>query len=374
MFRFFVVAAALFVLIDAQIRIPLHKKDSVRKTLKKAGFDLQKLLAENKTSSEPLINYLDAQYYGVISIGTPPQNFAVIFDTGSSNLWVPSAQCDDFDIACILHNKYDSSESSTYIPNGEKFSIQYGSGSLSGFLSTDVVEVAGLPVKNQTFAEATEEPGLAFVLAQFDGILGMGYSNISVDGVAPVFYNMVKQKLVPQAVFSFYLNRDPSATEGGELLLGGMDHAHYDGDITYVPVTEQGYWQIAMDSIKVNNTDVACKNGCQAIADTGTSLIAGPPEEVNIINKLIGADSNGVVNCSKINTMPNIGFVLKNKTFNLTPEQYILRETENDGSTSCLSGFQPINLLLWILGDVFLGPYYTVFDLGNNQVGFASSK
>ncbi|CAI8049383.1 Cathepsin D [Geodia barretti] len=157
-------------------------------------------------SPELLINYKDLYYYGNISIGTPDQNFTVVFDTGSSNLWIPSAECASNNRACQVHCTYNHS-STTYVPNREDFSIQYGTGSLSGFLSQDVVTVAGIKVRNQIFGEATEQPGEVFFNDLYDGILGMAWPAISVKQVTPVFQNMVSQNLVEKAVFGFYLNR-----------------------------------------------------------------------------------------------------------------------------------------------------------------------
>jgi phytepsin len=244
----------------------------------------------NGGADVPMKNFLDAQYYGEIGLGTPPQKFQVIFDTGSSNLWVPSSHCSLFNIACYLHNKYNAAQSSTYQQNNTQFAIQYGSGSLDGFISSDKLTFGGLEVKDQLFAEAVNEPGLAFVAAQFDGILGMGFPNIAVTGAKPPFQNMLDQGVVKDPVFSFWLNRNPDGEDGGELVLGGADPDHYKGEHVWAKVSQKGYWQFKLDGIKLNNVDV-CKGGCNAIADTGTSLLVGPTEEVALINEAIGAGS-----------------------------------------------------------------------------------
>ncbi|KAK8564759.1 hypothetical protein V6N12_058341 [Hibiscus sabdariffa] len=466
-----------------------------RITLKKQRLDLKATriargILHKFASSDgeviPLKNYMDAQYYGVIGIGSPPQNFTVIFDTGSSNLWVPSSKC-YFSISCYFHSKYKSSRSSTYTKIGKPCEINYGSGSISGFFSQDNVEVGGVVVTDQVFIEATREGSFpTFMLAKFDGILGLGFQEISVGNATPVWYNMLNQGGVREDVFSFWLNRDPSATYGGEIVFGGVDPMHYKGKHTYIPITQKGYWQFDMGDFLIGNHSTGlCVGGCAAIVDSGTSLLAGPTAVVTEINHAIGAEGvvsaeckevvsqygdliwqllvsgvqpdtvciqiglclfnethhmsviktviekenmeeelsvgdkvlctacqmtviwiqnqlkqkqtkdrvlnyvnelckslpspmgQSVIDCARISSMPDITFTIADKPFKLTPDQYVVRAGEGI-ATVCVSGFTALDVPpprgpLWILGDVFMGVYHTVFDYGNLEIGFAEA-
>jgi len=323
---------------------------------------------------------MDAQYYGPVSIGTPPQKFNVVFDTGSSNLWVPSKSCSLLNIACKTHSKYDSSQSSTFVKNGTTFAIRYGSGSLTGFTSQDTVTLGDVAVKDVLFAEAVKEPGVSFVAAKFDGILGFGFPEIAVNGMNPFFQAALASGAIKEAKFAFSLSKDASAASGGELTLGGVDKSKYTGDFTYTPITTKGYWQFACDKVTVDGQDFA--SGIKAIADTGTSLLAIPTEQVTtLVTKIPGLKKNVageyMADCSKIPSMPTISFKIGGKVFDLEGKDYILQISQS-GITECLLGIMGIDIPpphgpLWILGDVFLRKYYTVFDYGGSRIGFAKA-
>mmetsp|Transcript_26124 Transcript_26124/g.42045 ORF Transcript_26124/g.42045 Transcript_26124/m.42045 type:complete len:371 (-) Transcript_26124:190-1302(-) len=357
---------------SALVRVPMQKfEKTLRQEFHESGYAVARY---GKGDDVPINDVMDAQYFGEISIGTPAQKFQVVFDTGSSNLWVPSSKKKS--ILPDSHSKYDSSKSSTYVANGTNFAIQYGSGSLSGFLSQDTVTVGDLTVEKQVFAEATNEPGISFKVAKFDGICGMAFQSISVDGVTPVWYGLLDQS--DSKVFAFYLG-STNKQQQSEMLIGGIDEKHYTGDITYVPLTSKTYWQFKVDSMTVGS-DVNEQN-FQAIADTGTSLMAGPSPVMSAINKAIGAKKMIIgneyqVDCSKIDSMPTVNIQLNGKNFPLAPQDYVLQVSQG-GQTQCLSGFMGLDALtsreLYILGDVFIRKYYTIFDAENSQVGFATA-
>lgn len=265
-------------------------------------------------------NYMDAQYYGPIQIGTPVQNFKVIFDTGSSNLWVPSKQCHT--AACLVHAKYDSAKSSTYLKNGTKWSIEYGSGNVSGIWSHDTATLAGLPAKNMQFGEATVLNGISWIAGKFDGICGFGFDRISIDGIPTVFEYLFNQKQVAEKSFAFYLTKK-SGQDGSALVLGGVDPQYAAGDFVYHKVTLDAWWVVDIKAVKLGSNSYQINKG---IVDTGTSVLVGPTAVVNQMKKDSGLPDQ-IVDCTKIDSYPDLTFTLDGTDYTFKSREYILEVT-----------------------------------------------
>uniref|UniRef100_F1RIE6 Peptidase A1 domain-containing protein n=1 Tax=Sus scrofa TaxID=9823 RepID=F1RIE6_PIG len=350
-------------------RIPLTKVKSIRENLREKGllknflkehpFNMiqnrlnQKPAPQGKVSRQPLRNYFDMAYVGNISIGTPPQQFSVIFDTGSSDLWVPSIYCQSR--ACNTHRVFDPFKSTTFRYSGVPIELEYASGMMSGYLGYDTVRISNLIIMGQEFGYSQWEENEAFDHAMFDGMLGLGYPG-----------------LIAQPVFAFYLSTNKE--EGSVVMFGGVDRSFYKGELKWVPLTKPNYWQIALDRITWRGYVVACKSGCQAVIDTGSSLLIGPTKEVINIQKLINAkpfQEEFLIQCSTMNTLPDFIFTINNVQYPVPARAYIQKVRGQprgnfSGGTEDLSDKE-----FWILGDVFLRLYFTVFDRGQDRIGLA---
>ncbi|XP_031284491.1 aspartic proteinase A2-like [Pistacia vera] len=159
-------------------RLDSKEGESLRASVKK--YHLRGNLGESGDADiVALKNYMDAQYFGEIGVGTPPQNFTVIFDTGSSNLWVPSSKC-YFSVACYFHPKYKSSSSSTYKKNGKSADIHMELELFRGSLVKTMSELVILWLKIRNLLK--QRKSLAYIPdGQFDGILGLGFQEILLD-------------------------------------------------------------------------------------------------------------------------------------------------------------------------------------------------
>ncbi|KAF1386605.1 hypothetical protein PFLUV_G00096590 [Perca fluviatilis] len=383
------VAVLVFVVLaeGLKVKIPLQKHKSMRETLGEKGIKIPyqdpalKYYPEQFAGSASMYinNYADTTYFGAISIGTPPQSLQVLFDTGSSNLWVDSTYCNTQ--ACNAHTKFDPQQSSTFSANGQSVYLPYGAGSLYGQLGYDTVNVGGIVVTNQEIGLSTQEPSNPFLAAKFDGILGLAYPGISAGGQTPVMDNMISQDLLNDDLFAFYLSR--GGQQGSELSFGGVDNSMYQGQIYWTPVTSETYWQIGVQGFQINGQETSwCSQGCQSIVDTGTSSLTAPSQFMGNIMQAIGAQQSQygmyMVDCSQINNLPTLSFVISGTAFPLPPSAYIEQQNQN-GYQFCSVNINPTYLPsqngqpLWIFGDVFLREYYSVYDRTNNQVGFASA-
>ncbi|KAG9121105.1 hypothetical protein FRC07_003065, partial [Ceratobasidium sp. 392] len=221
----------------------------------------------------PLKNYYhgtDLQWYGKIQAGTPPQNFTVVFDTGSLDAEIPDLSCE----TCSKQKKFDRKLSSTFHDYNESYWAEFATGvgvdpsTSESFIYSavqDMVSIAGLPPVATDFYLITNQTS-GFWNDPFDGVFGMGYI---ANGT--FFQNLVQHGLPP--VMGFYLT--PKAVGGAEMTIGGINNARIKGKtVYYIPISKGawGFWQLESTQFAVNGkTNSALKQVRQVYFDTGTA-------------------------------------------------------------------------------------------------------
>ncbi|KZT13266.1 acid protease [Laetiporus sulphureus 93-53] len=326
---------------------------------------------KSKRGAIPLTDDMNGQMWqGAISVGTPPQDVTVDFDTGSADLVLPGPTCEQ---NCAGHHYYHPEASKSSSTRSSQFTLRYGDGSyVTGEQYADTVNVGGLTATNATVGAAQQySEGLAPSNFPPDGILGLAYPSVTSFHQPTVFQALMQENQIKNPVFAFKLGSD-----GPELMLGGINDDLHQGDITYTPVTQQGYWQVNIDGVSANGNKTL--ENVSAIIDTGTTLIIGNPDQVAQLYATIpGAkqapESYGsgfyTVPC---NAIPTISLSFGGKGFDISTDLINLGPVDS-GSSDCLAGLAGQGgMNFWIVGDVFLQNVYTVFDFQNNQVGFAN--
>eukprot|EP00930_Biecheleria_cincta_P097653 TRINITY_DN89356_c0_g1_i1.p1 TRINITY_DN89356_c0_g1~~TRINITY_DN89356_c0_g1_i1.p1 ORF type:complete len:416 (+),score=52.23 TRINITY_DN89356_c0_g1_i1:112-1248(+) len=317
-------------------------------------------------------------YYGKIQAGSPPQEFTVVYDTGSGNVIVPGASCGD--VACTQHKRFRDSKSSTISRikcDGSKVSpgestdlvtITFGTGSITGSCFTDKICVSSV-CTSANFIVSTEESPQPFSSFAFDGILGLALDNMAQSNEFSMMNRLHRSGSLKEPVFSVFLSDNDD--ELSEITFGASKPDHMASDLYWVPVaTQAGYWEVEIQDIYFDKRPQNICKGCRVAVDTGTSELAGPTDVIEKLQSKLGQDV-----CSQ-ESMPDLGFAVrgphgKPRILSLTPSEY----SDQSCSLALMSlDVPPPKGPLFVFGIPFLQKYYTVYDHENLRVGFAVAQ
>jgi len=315
-------------------------------------------------------------YFGQLKVGTPPQLFSVVFDTGSGNLLVPGKTCTS--AACTSHDRFDAHASSTVtevncdgsaIPPdglGDEVTITFGTGHVTGQCLTDEICVGNVCNRGD-FIAATDESDHPFAQFQFDGVLGLAMPAMSQGADFSLMERL--GVVLKKRMFSVFLS--DSEAESSEIVFGDTKSHHMASDLFWVPVSRPtGYWQVQIEDVTMNNKRQGICADCQVAVDTGTSQLAGPSDVIATLTEKLNVKSD----CSNFAELPKLGFVVKGHVLNLEPRDYIDKD-----STGCAVALMPLDVPppngpLFIFGIPFLQKFVTVYDHEAKSVGFAVAR
>ncbi|KAK2613963.1 hypothetical protein N8I77_000829 [Diaporthe amygdali] len=353
----------------------------------------------------------DLQWYAKISVGTPPQNFNVLLDTGSPAILLPVNNC----TTCGLQSLFDPSKSSTFSwAPGSFDDYQFGSSGdtlpVSGpqrahcALARDTVSIQGLKASTYEFLLCDEEDPSFSAQPEIDGILGLPIQASQEKGLEWALY---EAGLLASPLFGLYT--PPGQIASGQLTFGGLDDTKYEGQVAFVGLDEltltKGYWVMDIQTIFIDGEQLQITSNTSdakigypralSILDTGTAYLQAPSYPIardiyaRISPKIYQIDSIGTwgAPCPDMEAITSeftflfgydgatqANITLPGKSLNLGPypgkdglcqaaiNNYRNPQINDDGRG------------VWLIGSPLLKQYYTAWNGQDLQVGFAPLK
>ncbi|EHA51318.1 saccharopepsin [Pyricularia oryzae 70-15] len=308
-----------------------------------------------------LSNIFDGYEYMVdVTVGTPPQNISVIFDTGSDQTWL-NPQCIGMShqAICVASGSYNSSQSITAQNLSSEFSIIYGSGTVEGWYMRDTVSIAGLSAENVQFGVAT------YSYAMDSGILGLGYDSVFMD-------ELQGQGKIDSKDFSVSLG--PNASPNGEIVLGGVDTRKYFGPLKSIQMLddEGPFASVLHYSVNLTYMGVTSKGSCKStpateadfvtptLVDTGSTIAHLPFAAANRTAAMIPGTrfdpytQMWKVSCHYAGSAETVDFAFGDVVVNIPMREFIWRNVPMGGQ--CYLGLvgDADSIGFSVLGDSFL--------------------
>ncbi|KAI8388107.1 aspartic peptidase domain-containing protein [Radiomyces spectabilis] len=380
---------------------------------------------------EPMI-YDDGLLVAKMQVGTPPQDFDVLFDTSSSLAWVPSTKeiekqnktkqrklelepehCHSSE--CRQHdNRFEANHSSTAVNLHKKQSIIFGDGKcIDVELYRDTISVAGLPVTDQLFGSAYSVSGIGD--SKYMGMLGLGgfaedgstdylnstnkkatagsreiwsrqYSNTggyAQNGFGMGYGQQSQQFGMYQTAGSGFISKRWNQPDA-EFIFGGVDHTVYKGKIAYLPLPtcdygDSPYWKATLTCVKLGHkVDIKLAPKSLASMNSGTKFISAPEKQADLLHKAIGATYDSETHtyqmkCCEVDKLPDLEFSFQGYKITLPPSQWTAK-TKHDDEMCYTMIRRNTHEKDWILGMSFLNNFYHIYDLGNKRIGLAVTK
>ncbi|KAG5358797.1 Candidapepsin-3 [Yarrowia sp. E02] len=346
----------------------------------KSSSAIKAALAQRDAYSNTIRN--QEYWYSIqISLGTPAQDFNVLLDTGSSDLWVLSSKdtADCGNGACNFSGQFDAEKSSTYRFLNSDYAITYVTGSANGDWVTDTLAVGSVSLENFQFAVAEKAEGNTAVF----GISLEGSESLN-HGQQPEYPNfpvqLKNQGYIDRIVYSLYL--DQATSHEGTLLLGGIDYAKFQGQLNILPLVNANAFQVEFQGVAINGVG-PFGQAHYAVLDSGTSYTYLPNDVYYPIFTQVGVsnevDSMTALNYVDCNTHVTLTFDFGNGAFiTVNSSELVLKLSDILGdphNTRCVFGVSSNDNTngVTLLGDTFLRSAYVVFDLEDKAVGIAQA-